>query len=153
MLIVQIVFPWSVNLFHCNTKNNSGGGGKLVLQLMSSIIKTRPVCRLYHNVLEFSLGRWHNCSHNSPFPFLLLTFLRNNDIWGGGGGATTNLNGGIGWRRCWVAAVALGGGMTKKVWWNKTNMLCYLNYDVGWGGRLSGRPNCSRRFPSVRFLF
>ena len=123
------------------------GDGKLVLQLMSSIIKTRPMHRLYQNVLLLSLSRCHNCSHNLPFSFPLRTFLRNNDIWGGRG-VMTNLTGGVGWRRRHWAAAWQRQRRGEIKW-----MLCYLNYDVGRGGHLSRRPNCSCRFPSVWFLF
>jgi hypothetical protein len=35
----------------------------------------------------------------------------------------------------------------------KKLFFCFLNFDVGQGGSLSGRPICSRRFPRVGFLF
>ena len=37
-------------------------------------------------------------------------------------------------------------------WWKKW-LLSFLNFDVWRGGCLSGQPNCSRRFPSIQFLF
>jgi hypothetical protein len=47
-----------------------------------------------------------------------------------------------------AAAAALGGGVG-----DKKIILCYLIFNVGRGGRLSGRQSCSCHFPSVRFLF
>jgi hypothetical protein len=46
--------------------------------------------------------------------------------------------------RRWQRRACGGGG---KKWF-----LRFLNFDVKKGGRLSGRPNCSRRFLSIRFL-
>jgi hypothetical protein len=44
-----------------------------------------------------------------------------------------------------AAAVMVCGG-------EKKLFLRFLNFDVWQGGRLSGRPFCSRRIPRVRFL-
>jgi hypothetical protein len=43
-----------------------------------------------------------------------------------------------------VAVMVCGG--------KKKLFLRFLNFDVWQGGRLSGRPFCSRRIPRVRFL-
>jgi hypothetical protein len=58
---------------------------------------------------------------------------------GGGGGAL-------------VATTAADNGgliMTEDV---EKNGFCVFSILMSQGGRLSGRPNCSRRFPSIRFL-